>query len=207
MSASVSVSGVAARSALHCARSKSTYGIELRPLARAPIARARARHGRRRYRAPGPQLSRPRRRSSRVSRRARGRSGSSRRCRRGRSSRPGSSPGTAGGSPRRSRRSAPAAISVVIVADSPTRVSRVLEHRRATLRAAASCVGTVAVDAGAVLRADVVALAHALRRVVVLPEDAQHLLVARLRGIEHDEHDLVVPGAAAAHLFVGRDWA
>jgi hypothetical protein len=40
------------------------------------------------------------------------------------------------------------------------------------------------VDAGAVLRADVVALAHALRRVVAFPEDAQQGLVGRLRGVE-----------------------
>src|SRR5262249_50334057 len=35
------------------------------------------------------------------------------------------------------------------------------------------------VDRGAVLRPDVVALAHALRRVVVLPEQLEELLVAR----------------------------
>src|SRR5689334_17431131 len=38
-------------------------------------------------------------------------------------------------------------------------------------------VGRESVDAGAVLRADIVALAHALRRIVVLPEHAQDRLV------------------------------
>src|SRR5262249_57496928 len=59
-------------------------------------------------------------------------------------------------------------------------------------------------DQRAVLRADVVALAHALRRVVVLPEQAQDLLVARLGGIEHDENDLRVAGLPRADLLVGR---
>ena len=60
------------------------------------------------------------------------------------------------------------------------------------------------VDPGAVLRADVVALAHALGRVVALPEDLEHLLVARLRRVEDGEHDLVVAGAAGADLLVRR---
>src|SRR5206468_4896834 len=57
-------------------------------------------------------------------------------------------------------------------------------------------------DGGAVLRADVVALAHALRRVVTFPEDAEQLVVARLFRPEHDEHDLGMPGAARADLLV-----
>ena len=69
--------------------------------------------------------------------------------------------------------------------------------------AASSCASREAVDPGAVLRADVVALAHALGRVVVLPEDLEHRVVARAGRVEHDEHDLVVAGARAAHLLVG----
>ena len=60
------------------------------------------------------------------------------------------------------------------------------------------------VDGRAVLRADVVALAHALRRVVALPERAQDLVARHLRGVEHDEHGLGVAGRAAADLLVGR---
>ena len=59
------------------------------------------------------------------------------------------------------------------------------------------------VDPGAVLGADVVALAHALGRVVALPEQAQQLVVGDLlRAVDH-EHDLVVAGAPAADLLVG----
>ena len=65
-------------------------------------------------------------------------------------------------------------------------------------------LGRVDVDQRAVLRADVVPLAHALGRVVALPEDPQHLLVARLRRVEDGEHDLDVAGAAGADLLVGR---
>src|SRR5215211_271867 len=60
------------------------------------------------------------------------------------------------------------------------------------------------VDGGAVLRADVIALAHALGRVVSLPERAQDLVVRDLRRVEHDEHDLGVAGRAAADLLVRR---
>src|SRR5262245_17087688 len=59
------------------------------------------------------------------------------------------------------------------------------------------------IDRGAVLGPDVVALAHALGRIVVLPEDAQHLLVAGLGRVEHDEDGLGVPGAPRADLLVG----
>src|SRR5581483_9574810 len=59
------------------------------------------------------------------------------------------------------------------------------------------------VDGRAVLRADVVALPHALGRVVVLPEEAEDLLVARHLRVEDDEHGLGVAGAAGADLFIG----
>ena len=51
----------------------------------------------------------------------------------------------------------------------------------------------VAEDRDAVLRAEVVALAHALRRVVALPEELQHLLRSWWRGVESDEHASVWP--------------
>jgi hypothetical protein len=54
------------------------------------------------------------------------------------------------------------------------------------------------------LRADIVALAHALRRVVVFPKRLEQPRVGNfLRVIDH-EHDFVVPGAAGTHFFVGR---
>src|SRR5918997_676112 len=59
------------------------------------------------------------------------------------------------------------------------------------------------VDRRAVLRAHVVALAHALGRVVVLEEDLQQLLVAHLLRVVADLDDLGVPGPGAAHLLVG----
>ena len=60
------------------------------------------------------------------------------------------------------------------------------------------------VDARAVLRADVVALAHALRGVVVLPEQLEQLVVRDHRGVEHHEHRFGVSGVPAAHLHVRR---
>jgi hypothetical protein len=62
------------------------------------------------------------------------------------------------------------------------------------------------IDAGTVLAADVVALAHALRGVVALPEGLEQRLVADLRRVEYDQHHLVVAGAARAYLLVGRVW-
>src|SRR5207244_3484814 len=56
------------------------------------------------------------------------------------------------------------------------------------------------VDAGPVLRSDVVALPHALRRVVRLEEGADELFEADLLRIIDDEHDLVMAGHAAADL-------
>src|SRR5438128_2531461 len=62
----------------------------------------------------------------------------------------------------------------------------------------------VVVDAGAILRARVVALPHALGRVVAFPEHFQQILVPNHLRIEDDEHDLGVAGQAAAHLAVRR---
>ena len=60
------------------------------------------------------------------------------------------------------------------------------------------------VDAGAILRAGVVALPHALRGIVVFPKRLEEILVADGLRIEHDEDRLVVPGHPAAHFAVGR---
>src|SRR5262249_17394477 len=60
------------------------------------------------------------------------------------------------------------------------------------------------VDGGAVLRADVVPLTHALGRVVAFPEDAEELVVRGLIAMEDGQHDLGVAGAAAACLLVRR---
>src|SRR5690606_26577635 len=56
---------------------------------------------------------------------------------------------------------------------------------------------------GPVLRAHVVALAVALRRVVVLPEDLQQVLVADDTRVVDYADDLVVAGLTGAGLLVG----
>src|SRR5262249_52891777 len=60
------------------------------------------------------------------------------------------------------------------------------------------------VDCRAVLRSDIVALTHALSRIVVLPEYAEQLLVADLFRIVDDEDDLAVPRHPGASLLVSR---
>src|SRR6185312_14714687 len=60
------------------------------------------------------------------------------------------------------------------------------------------------VNAGAVLRADIVALAHALGRVMIFPERLQQPLVRDFLWIVDHQHDLVVAGTAAANFLVGR---
>ena len=60
------------------------------------------------------------------------------------------------------------------------------------------------VDDGAVLRADVVSLSQTLGWVVFFPEAFQHRIVRELGRVEHDAHDLGVPGLARADVFVGR---
>src|SRR5258708_29211711 len=59
-------------------------------------------------------------------------------------------------------------------------------------------------DRRGVLRADVVALAVALRRVVVLPEDAEQLVEAHLGRFVGDLHHLGGAGAPAADLAIRR---
>src|SRR5207237_3615599 len=51
------------------------------------------------------------------------------------------------------------------------------------------------VDRRAILGADIVALAHALRRVVIFPERLQELLVADLLRIDHNQHHFGMTGA------------
>src|SRR3981189_569387 len=60
------------------------------------------------------------------------------------------------------------------------------------------------VDRAAVLRADVVPLAHALGRVMALPERAQQLRVGDPLRVVHHQHRLGVPGRSRADLAVGR---
>src|SRR4026208_2063357 len=62
----------------------------------------------------------------------------------------------------------------------------------------------VHIDAGTILRPDVVALAHALCRVMGFPERAKQLFVAGLRRVINDTHYFVVPRAPGAHLFICR---
>src|SRR3954451_8450733 len=69
------------------------------------------------------------------------------------------------------------------------------------LRGLALGLGAVE-DGRAVLGAHVVALAHALGRVVVLPEELEHLLVAGLGGVEDGEHGLGVAGPRRADLLI-----
>src|SRR5207237_4573448 len=59
------------------------------------------------------------------------------------------------------------------------------------------------VDRRAVLRTDVTALTHALRRVVRLPEQLEQRLVAHLGRLVYDLYDFGLAGAARAHLVVG----
>ena len=59
------------------------------------------------------------------------------------------------------------------------------------------------VDGRAVLRPDVVALAHALRRVVSFEEGGQQRLITHDRRIEDHQHHFGVPSAATADLVVG----
>src|SRR5271166_4135956 len=71
-------------------------------------------------------------------------------------------------------------------------------------RTARSCelLGGGRVDRRTVLRSDVIALAHALGRVMILPEDLEQILVGDFGWVVGDEHDLGVAGSAAAGLLV-----
>src|SRR5450756_636724 len=58
------------------------------------------------------------------------------------------------------------------------------------------------IDRGAILGADVVALTHALGRIVTFPERLEQLVVGGLVGIEHHQHHFGMAGAARANLLV-----
>src|SRR5262245_57146365 len=62
------------------------------------------------------------------------------------------------------------------------------------------------INAGAILRADVVALTHALRRIVILPERLEQGSVRNLPWIVDNEHHFVVTGSPGAALFVAWVW-
>src|SRR5580698_10448616 len=59
------------------------------------------------------------------------------------------------------------------------------------------------VDTGTVLGADVIALPHALRRVVTFPKSFEQLFVGDFLRVVDDQHDFVMTGAPAAHLVIG----
>src|ERR1035441_3169769 len=73
-------------------------------------------------------------------------------------------------------------------------LDRRLIHRLRRLSGLA-LLGREGVNARAVLGADAAALAHALRRVVALPERLEQRLVENLFRIVHHQHHLVVAGA------------
>src|SRR6185437_2356450 len=68
---------------------------------------------------------------------------------------------------------------------------------------AATLLGARGIDRRAVLRADVVALAHALGRVVALPEGLEQRVVADDARIEDDQHGLGMAGEAGADFLIG----
>src|SRR6202035_5340737 len=82
--------------------------------------------------------------------------------------------------------------------------------RQRLLVGGSRCVGGFAlrvaesVDRGTILGADVVALAHALGRVVTFPERLEQLVVRDLPGIEHHQHRFGMAGAARTTLLVSR---
>src|ERR1700674_2460635 len=61
-------------------------------------------------------------------------------------------------------------------------------------------------DCGAVLRAEIRALAVYLRGIVHLPEGVEQLFVAHLRRVEGDLHDFGVAGFVGADIFVRGIW-
>ena len=64
--------------------------------------------------------------------------------------------------------------------------------------------GSMGVDGGTILRADIIPLTHALGGIVVFPECLQQIFVGRDLGVEDDFHDFGVAGVAAAYLLVRR---
>src|SRR5713226_1604856 len=60
------------------------------------------------------------------------------------------------------------------------------------------------IDRGTILGADVIALTHALRRVVTFPKRLQELLVRDFLRIEHHQHRFGMTGAARTNFLVSR---
>ena len=77
-----------------------------------------------------------------------------------------------------------------------------LIHLLGALRGPGLCI-TVGEDRGAVLRAYIVALPHALSRVVALPEHPQQGVERYVIGPEDDQDHLGVARSSRAHLLVG----
>ena len=86
--------------------------------------------------------------------------------------------------------------------ESPRRQLFLVEISRC-LGQSALVVG-VGVDARPVLGSLVVALAHALGRIVALPEQRQQVAVRDATRLVDDPHHLGVPGRSAAHLQIRR---
>src|SRR6266403_6145038 len=80
--------------------------------------------------------------------------------------------------------------------------------RQRLLIGRAGCIGCFAlrvaesVDRGTILGADVIALTHALRRVVTFPKRLQELVVRDFLRIEHHQHRFGMTGAARTDLLV-----
>src|SRR5215475_10249298 len=87
----------------------------------------------------------------------------------------------------------------------PSCGDRLLVHRLRSLCGRA-LRGRVHVDTGPVLGADVVALPHALSRVMTLPEDLQQGLVGNFLRVEHHQDDLIVASLAGTNFLIGGIW-
>ena len=63
---------------------------------------------------------------------------------------------------------------------------------------------TIGIDARAILRAAIIALAHALSRIMTLPKDLQQGLISHNRRVKYHPHHLIMPSFAGADLFISR---
>ena len=57
-----------------------------------------------------------------------------------------------------------------------------------------SLFGRKCINSGTVLRADIIALTHALGRVVIFPKHGKHMRKAGPRNVENDLHNFIVAG-------------
>src|SRR6266849_3011623 len=62
----------------------------------------------------------------------------------------------------------------------------------------------IGVNTGTILSADVIALTHPLGRVMRFPKRLQQSRVTHFVWIVYHAYDFIVPGSAAAHLFIRR---